>query len=206
MKKWGILLIILTIISIIFGFFLLRIMNSPQYSLKQLEKAMDKQDVVAFNKYLDLDAVVDNFIDDTWQYYTSNGETGDKWNDIRNEIGNSLLSVVKPGLKEIIKEEVIDYIATGEWISNKSKSDNGISSIIINIFKDRINPDAWDKKTINYSKVEDNIAYVGLTYYDKKIDSNFLIEIKLRNMKGYWQVIEIVNIPKILNMYQNINE
>ena len=205
MKKFFYITIILIII-LLSGFFFWKLMLSPQYSLKQLEKAMDKQDVVAFNKYLDLDVVVDNFIDDTWQYYTSNGEIGDKWGDIRNEIGNSLLSVVKPGLKEIIKKEVIDYIATGEWISNKSKNDNGISSIIINIFKDRINPDAWDKKTINYSKVEDNIAYVGLTYYDKKIDSNFLIEIKLRNMKGYWQVIEIVNIPKILNMYQNINE
>lgn len=205
MRKWSFIIFFLLILTII-TFLFWKLMLSPQYSLKQLEKAMDEQDVVAFNKYLDLDAVVDNFIDETWQYYASNGEVGNKWSDIRNEIGNSLLSVVKPGLKEIIKGEVIDYIATGEWINNKSKNDNGVSSIIINIFKDRIDPDAWDKKTINYSEVEDQLAYVGLTYYDKNIDSNFLIELKLRNMKGYWQVIEIVNIPQILNMYQNIDE
>src|SRR6056297_2416953 len=106
---------IILLIIVFSGFFFWKMMISPQYSLRQLEKAMNEQNVTAFNKYVDIDGVVDSIVVQTWQYYTSKEETGSRWSEIRNEIGNTLLSVVKPNLKEIIKEEVLGYIATGQW-------------------------------------------------------------------------------------------
>jgi hypothetical protein len=196
---------VILLIIVFSGFFLWRMMVSPQYSLRQLEKAMDEQNVTAFNKYVAVDEVVDSIVVQTWEYYTSKEETGSRWSGIRNEIGNTLLSVVKPNLKEIIKKEVLDYIATGQWSSSEEEKENNISSIVIQVIKEKIDPEQWDQQSINYTEINGNIAQVGLTYLDKKKEANFLLEVKMRNMNGYWQIIEISNVAQILNMYQNID-
>jgi hypothetical protein len=190
MKKWFFIILFLVII-VVSGIFVWKMMLSPEYSLKQLEKAITKHDVIAFNKYVDLDATMDGIIVQTWLYYIS------------NEIGNVLLSVVKPNIKEIIKEEVLEYIATGQWSGNDPENGNEISAIVINLIKDKIDPEQWDQQSINYTEINGNIAHVGLTYFDNAKDTNFILEVKMRNMKGYWQIIEISNVAEILNMYQN---
>ena len=204
MKKWFSIILFLLIIVII-GVFFWKIMISPRYSLKKVDVAVGKHDVIAFNKYFDLDATIDGLIVQTWQYYTSDEEIGSRWSEIRNEIGNTLLSVVKPNLKEIIKKEVLDYIATGQWTGNEAGKENKISSIVIQVIKEKIDPEQWDQQSINYTEINANIAHVGLTYFDKAKETNFLLEVKMRNMKGYWQIIKISNVAQILNMYQNID-
>jgi len=204
MKKWFSIILFLLII-VISGIFFWKLMISPGYSLKQLDQAISEHDVIAFNKYVDLDATIDGLIVQTWQYYTSDEEIGSRWSEIRNEISNSLLSVVKPNLKELIKKEVLDYIATGQWTSNEAGKENKISSIVIQVIKEKIDPEQWDQQSINYTEINGNIAHVGLTYFDKAKETNFLLEVKMRNMKGYWQIIEISNVAHILNIYQNID-
>jgi len=204
MKKWFSIILFLLII-VISGIFFWKLMISPGYSLKQLDQAISEHDVIAFNKYVDLDATIDGLIVQTWQYYTSDEEIGSRWSEIRNEISNSLLSVVKPNLKELIKKEVLDYIATGQWTSNEAGKENKISSIVKRVDKEKIDPEQWDQQSINYTEINGNIAHVGLTYFDKAKETNFLLEVKMRNMKGYWQMIEISNVAQILNMYQNID-
>lgn len=204
MKKWFSIILFLLVI-VISGIFFWKLMISPGYSLKQLDQAISENDVIAFNKYVDLDATIDGLIVHTWQYYTSDEEIGSRWSEIRNEISNSLLSVVKPNLKELIKKDVLDYIATGQWTSNEAGKENKISSIVIRVIKEKIDPEQWDQQSINYTEINGNIAHVGLTYFDKAKETNFLLEVKMRNMKGYWQIIEISNVAQILNIYQNID-
>jgi len=204
MKKWFSIILFLLVI-VISGIFFWKLMISPGYSLKQLDQAISENDVIAFNKYVDLDATIDGLIVQTWQYYTSDEEIGSRWSEIRNEISNSLLSVVKPNLKELIKKDVLDYIATGQWTSNEAGKENKISSIVIRVIKEKIDPEQWDQQSINYTEINGNIAHVGLTYFDKAKETNFLLEVKMRNMKGYWQIIEISNVAQILNIYQNID-
>lgn len=206
MNKWLYAVIVLLIIGIVSGFFLWKIMVSPQYSLQQLDKAITEHNVMSFNKYVSLDAVIDNIIVQTWQYYTPKQEDpGSLWSEFRQEIGNSLLSVVKPNLKEIIKKEVLDYVATGRWTNAETEDENKISSLIIRMIKEKIDPGQWDHQSINYAKIEEQTANIGLTYYDQANETNFLLEVKMRNMKGYWQIIEITNVTQLLNTFQNID-
>ncbi|MFZ2331314.1 MAG: DUF2939 domain-containing protein, partial [Atribacterota bacterium] len=107
MKKFllGLLLFFIVIVTVIIVW---GIIASPQYSLKQLKKAISRNDLQAYDKYVDLDRTVDYAIDQTWQYFTSLASDNKKnpWQEIGNEIGYSLLSVAKPNLKEVIKKEV----------------------------------------------------------------------------------------------------
>ena len=205
MKKILYLAIFLLII-IILGIFFWKLMISPQYSLKKLEIAIEEHDVIAFNKYIDLDETVDDIIVQTWNYYTSREATGSRWDEIRSEIGNSLLSVVKPNIKEIIKDEILAYIKTGQWSGNDPDNKDGITAAVFNIVKEKIDPTQWDQQSINYTEIEDDIAYIGLTYYDKNKETNFIVEVKMRDMRGYWQIIEIPNISSIINAFQNIDK
>jgi len=202
MKKIFFITVIIAIIAISVLLFW-QVTNSPRYSLKKLDNAIKEHDVNAFNKYVDLDATIDEIIVQTWKHYTAGEATGSRWNEIRSDIGNTLLSVVKPNIKEMIKKEVNAYIVTGEWSGNRTDNGSGISSMIIKIIREKIDPGQWDQQSVNYTEVDGKIAYVGLTYFDKSRDTNFLLEVKMRDMNGYWQIIEISNIAQILNIYQN---
>ena len=202
MKKIFFITVIIAIIAISVLLFW-QVTNSPRYSLKKLDNAIKEHDVNAFNKYVDLDATIDEIIVQTWKHYTAGEATGSRWNEIRSDIGNTLLSVVKPNIKEMIKKEVNAYIVTGEWSGDRTDNGSGISSMIIKIIREKIDPGQWDQQSVNYTEVDGKIAYVGLTYFDKSIDTNFLLEVKMRDMNGYWQIIEISNIAQILNIYQN---
>jgi len=180
-------------------------MVSPQYSLKQIKKAIPQHNVTAFDEYVDLDEVVDNVIVHTWQYYTAKEKTGSRWSEISNEISNSLISAVKPNLKEIVKKEILAYVATGQWASTDADDNNEISTVIIKMIKRRIDPEQWDYQSINFTKIEGETASIGLTYYDQVKETNFLVELKMKDMKGYWQLVEITNVAQLINMFQELN-
>lgn len=180
---------------------------SPKYSLKQLDIAISEQDIVTFDKYVDLDKVVDNAIDQIWQYYSNptvdNKKT--RWTDLRTEISQSLLSVAKPNLSHVIKKEIYNYILTGKLGENNPHDKNPLISLLMTLAKERINPEEWEFQTINYSKVNEDAAFLGLTYYDHLNEANFIVEMKMRNMNGYWQLIEITNISQLFNTFFNID-
>jgi hypothetical protein len=205
MKKWLHIFVILVIIGIVSIFFLWKMMVSPQYSLKQIKKAIPQHNVTAFDEYVDLDEVVDNVIVHTWQYYTAKEKTGSRWSEISNEISNSLISAVKPNLKEIVKKEILAYVATGQWASTDADDNNEISTVIIKMIKRRIDPEQWDYQSINFTKIEGETASIGLTYYDQVKETNFLVELKMKDMKGYWQLVEITNVAQLINMFQELN-
>lgn len=205
MKKKLSLIIVLLIIGILSGYYLWNILGSPQYSLRQLDKAMDSKNVNSFHKYVDLDSTVDSLIEKTWQYYSpEDHEEGNRWDRIRQEVSNSLLSVVKPNLKERIKKEVLEYIQTGKWDDDDEADNNTLFSLMMNIIKKRIDPGQWDHQSINYTEIENDTAFVGLTYYDRERETNFIIEVKMRDMEGYWQIIEITNVAQLIGYFQEI--
>jgi len=208
MKKRLFILIILIVIIIISGYYFWSIIKSPQYSLKQLKKAISENNITMFEKYVDLDSVIDNLITQAYEYYSSSPEEDKKnthWDNIRQEIGNSVLSVIKPNLKAVIRKEVIRYVKTGQLPDNRD-SNSGIYYFISDLLKDKINPRQWEHQSINYTDIEGNFANVGLTYYDMAKSTNIIVEVKMREMGGYWQVIEIINTKHLLNIFKNLND
>jgi hypothetical protein len=201
-----IFIIILSIVIIISIFISWRIIVSPPYSLKQLKKAISRDDMLAFDKYVDLDRTADNAIDQIWQFYGAPASESRKsrWIDIRNEIGQSVFSVLKPNLKEIIKKEVYHYIISGKLENVNSQGEGRLASMLMKLAEEKINPENWESQSINYTKIKEDMAFLGLTYYDKSKQANFVVDIKMRNMQGYWQLIEITNIAQILKIFNNI--
>ena len=202
-KKLIILLVfIAVIITVIISW---KLMISPQYSLKQLKKAIANDNLVAFDKYVDLDRTIDQALEQIWQYFSSpvaeNGK--DRWVNLRNEIGYGLLSMAKPNLKEIIKKEVYNYIISEKLFEDKSEEDNSLFNFLMKKVQERINPEDWEYQSINYVSMSGDFAFLGLTYYDQSRDTNFIVEVKMRNMRGYWQIIEITNIAQLLNLFYN---
>ncbi|NLL61515.1 MAG: DUF2939 domain-containing protein [Candidatus Atribacteria bacterium] len=200
------LLFLLFFIIVISLFISWRVIVSPQYSLKQLKKAIANNDTVTFDKYVDLDRTVEAAIDQIWQYYSNPVADSRKnpWFDIRNEIGSTLLSVVKPNLKEIIKKEIHSYTSQGKWEDAISQDENRLVSVFVKKVKEIVNPDDWEFQSINYIEIENDVASLGLTYYDRTKQSNFIVEVKMRKMSGYWQIIEITNVNQLLNIFLNI--
>jgi hypothetical protein len=200
MKKW-LFMVVLIVVALISVFVYWQIMISPQYSLKQIKKAIAEQEVVTFDKYVDLDEVVDSTIKQVWTYYSSSESPTSKWTEIRNEIGNSIISVVKPNLKEVIKKEVYNYINSGPEKDLNSQNESSLPSLLVRMIKERADPEQWEYQTINYVEKRGDIAFLGLTYYDRSKKTNFIIELKMRNMKGYWQLLEITNVAQLLNIF-----
>lgn len=198
-------IIFFLIILLTGGVFLWNIFTSPGYSLKQLDKAIKEHNIITFQKYVDLDNTVDSIIVQTWEYYLSGEETGKLGIEIWSKINNTIFSAIKPNLKEIIKEKIFNYISTGKWQKNGDNGQEWILLKFITFVKGKIDPEQWVKQSINYVKINGNIAQAGITYFDEMKKTNFLLEIKMRNMGSYWQIIEISNFTHILKMYRSEN-
>lgn len=206
MKKW-LFVIFLIIVLTGGGVYTWEMISSPQYSLKKLDQAIDERDMKGFQKYVDLDQMVDSMIVQSWEFYIEGEEvTENRWDRIRQEITNSLLSVVKPNIKEIVKEEIINYIATGQWNNRSDQQDESVADFLVGFIKARIDLEQWDRQSINYTQINGDLAQVGLTYYDEVNHTHFLVEIKMVNKGNHWQVIEIINMGQLLNIFQNIDK
>ena len=111
---------------------------------------------------------------------------------------------MKPNLNETIKKEVYRYISGKDSEEKDFTRDNNLSAVFARMIKEKLNPEKWEFQSINYSKIENNASFLILTYYDEIRGSNFLVEMKMVNMNGFWQINEITNIAQLFNMFSRI--
>lgn len=59
-------------------------------------------------------------------------------------------------------------------------------------------------KGIAYVRKEGKIAYVGLKLFQEKYDTSLVLELKMRNKGGYWQIAEISNLSEFMRKLDDL--
>jgi hypothetical protein len=191
MKKF--VFIALTV-ALLGGFLFYRsFISGPKYSLLQAKAAVKSHNVDAFEKYVNVESLISNLIDQAIQ---PNGFVNQLIPNLG--IAENSLTFIKPQLAKAVRLEVRHYIETGE-INGGINGRNPLLSIAA--IAGAIIGDGSEFKEIAYVKEEGDHAFVGLEFNQPKYDTTMIIEIKMQNQGDYWQATELTNIG---DLFQHI--
>ena len=167
--------------------------KSPKYSLLQAKKAFEHHDLNNFEKYIDVKSIIDSLIDQLIEINTEKEQPKNEWQLLGEALGRGLISVLKPKIIKSARLQIAKFIETGKLENGKqgNKSDE-MNFSILGIWK-KAGGEKISFQGIKYIKKEGDTAYVGLKFYHKEYNTNLILELKMKDKGGYWQVVELSN-------------
>jgi len=186
MKKFLLLAVLIILPLGIYQFWV----NTPYYSLLQIQKSIETKDVYLFEKHVDVDRIIGELINDVARIVlretnsTNNGST--TFNTAALQTG--FMELIKPGIKSLIEEGFQDL-----WDGDIEESEY-LDESDINRAKQWIASAEFD-----YLRQDGKIANVGISFIDPDSQEKSIIELKLNKFENYWKVTEISNFEEQLN-------
>jgi len=196
MKRTGIITLAIVVLIVASGIIFYRYTTTPKYSLLQIKKAFDQHDFTSFEKYVDIESITNNLIDQYLENHFDVNRTKDKEEIISGYLSKGLIEVIKPKLNTIIKHQLAGIIETGTFEDQKKKEN---SKDIQSSFSDSLSKSDNVKKIFQgfeYEKKEGKICYVGIKFFNEKSKSTSILDLKMRDKGGYWQVVEILDVSE----------
>lgn len=162
--------------------------NTPQYSLLQIQKSVENKDRLLFEKYVDSKKIIEEIVDDISEMFideVDNGQSNEY--SILNPAfwASGLTSILKPTIESVIEEAFDDF-----WEHEIENFDSYESSSefgnIVGSFE------------ISYIKKDGKVARLGLVAIDPLTSDEVNLEFKLNKIENYWRITEISNLEELL--------
>lgn len=196
MLKRKILFAITGIIIFIIVYFIWSFFRSPVYSLYQTKKAILNHNYQEFDKYVNIDSVIENYV---VRMPVKLPEPADTLEKLAEQLGRSavfglkaqMTKIVNKQLKKAIEHGKMDYLFDEK---NKTKT--------INIIKD----DKWKAwSNINFGKIdfikkEAKVALIGIILKNNTTGKTFILLFKMRNNGECWQIVDLVNFNEMFRL------
>lgn len=169
--------------------------KTPQYSLKQMQESVAKHDLAAFNKYVDVDSVTSRAIDQLLELKLNDPK--DVQDDTTKNFAAGLIKLLKPQLVAVAKDEIKTFVEKG---TTETQTPNNPK------IKELLNTGSGkaEFKGVAYTNKDGKIATVGLDMFYPKLNSTTLLEVKMREMDGYWQIAEISNLASFVKKLEEL--
>jgi len=188
MKK---VVLILVVVAAIGGYTYYRnLVTSPKYSLLQAHEAMQDHDMAAFEKYVDVESISTNLINDMSQQKSLISMLNPG-----SMVLKQAIQFMKPQLASVARKEVQKYVETGSFAKDPAREKK--VDISLNGLWNKVVSDSSQFKGVNYTREEGETAFVGLEFTQPRYDTTFVLEVKMQNKGDYWQATEITNTSDI---------
>tara|TARA_Y100000768_G_scaffold354211_1_gene307030 strand:- start:1742 stop:2350 length:609 start_codon:yes stop_codon:yes gene_type:complete len=162
--------------------------NTPQYSLLQIQKSVENKDRLLFEKHVDSQKIIEEIVDDISEMFIDEVDNGQS-----NEYSllnpafwaSGLTSILKPTIESVIEEAFDDF-----WEHEIENFDSYESSSefgnIVGSFE------------ISYIKKDGKVAKLGLVAIDPLTSDEVNLEFKLNKIENYWRITQISNLEELL--------
>jgi hypothetical protein len=189
MKKALLFGLLIAIVAGGYWYYRTVVSGSPQYSLAQAANAVRTHDVATFERYVDVDGVARNLVD---QIAAESSEL--QGLNINQEMLQSALRLLKPQLAKSAQREVRRFVETGspEQAAATAQPMGGMNLSVLGLAGRVIGPNP-QFKGIKYVNEEDAQTLVGLEFTQPQYDTTLVVELKMLNQGDYWRVTEISN-------------
>ena len=187
MKK--IIIIIAILVIGVFGYNYW--INTPQYSLLQIQKSVDTKDRFLFDKYVDTNGIIREVVEDLSKIFIEEMDTQESYEYSFFDpqvLAAGLVSLFQPAIENAI-EEGFDEFWEDEVETVESKSD----------FRNNL-----DSFEVSYLKRDGKVARLVLEGEDPDSGETIKIEFKLNKIENYWRITQISNLEDILR--QNMDQ
>lgn len=197
MGKRGWILAVVLVIATIGGFWYwqVKVQGTPSYSLHQAAQAVENHDLQQFKKYVDVEGVSERLVDDIVDQTSSQMSASSPAEQLGQSLGQGLAELMKPRLVEEIQGGVERYVETGEVAGELGERASVDPDSLARIFQG-----------IDSTNINGSMARVYLRVHDLRADSAATLELRMREMDGYWQVAEIANIQELIAASESDSE
>ena len=162
--------------------------NTPQYSLLQIQKSVENKDRLLFEKHVDSQKIIEEIVDDISEMFIDEVDNGQS-----NEYSllnpafwaSGLTSIFKPTIESVIEEAFDDF-----WEHEIENFDSYESSSefgnIVGSFQ------------MSYIKKDGKVAKLGLVAIDPLTSDEVNLELKLNKIENYWRIPQLSNLEELL--------
>jgi len=168
--------------------------NTPQYSLLQIQKSVDTKDRVLFDKYVDTNGIIEEIVEDLSKLFIEemDAEESSEFSFFDPQVlAAGFLSLFQPVIENAIEEGFDEFwedeVETVEIKESKSDFTNNLDSF-----------------EMSYLKKDGKIAKLGLEREDPDSGKIVKIELKLNKIEDYWRITQISNLQDLLR--QNMDK
>ncbi len=180
-KKFiAIFIALIIIIAGAYGYYHFVFTRTPEYSVNIIRTAVKNHDAETFNKHVDIDSIVNDWID----------KEVEKDASVKNDpLASALVPVTKNILAGSIKNAVTAAIADTQ--ANSSKTDAATSSPIDNVTADKGDLSLKDVSSV---KNADDTAEITLVVENAAKKTSATIKLKASRLTdGTWKIIALEN-------------
>ena len=182
------IIIISTLVLGIFGYNYW--INTPQYSLLQIQKSLDTKDRFLFDKYVDTNRIIEEAVEDLSKIFIEelDGQDISEYSIFDPQIlALGLVSLFQPAIENVI-EEGFDEFWEEEVETIESKRDL------------EKNLDSFE---VSFLQRDGKIAILALKGKDFDTGKTIKLEFKLNKIDNYWRITQLLNLEDILS--QNLD-
>jgi len=178
--------------------------GTPEYSLMQIKRAVESHDVALFERHVDVDSLIQRAVDSVMAQSLSGIETnGSGIEALGGAIAAGMIAMVKPKIVDYTKTKLIMAVEGGQPLSDESDQ-SGVAAAAASKFES-VFGNSFDLD--NYEILKDgHIAYLYVTRFDEELGEDLTLKFKMREMKGYWQVIEASNLKELMSTTEKLRK
>jgi hypothetical protein len=167
--------------------------KSPKYSLLRAKNAFEQHDLVSFEKYVDVEGITNSLIDQMLEIATEQEKPKDEWEQLGEFVGKGLVALLKPQLSKLAKQQIAKLVETGKLEEEQESAESNKHDFSLSDIWNKTGGEKAGFQGIEYIKKEGKIAYIGLKFFQKKYNTDLILDLKMRDKGGYWQVAEFSN-------------
>lgn len=194
MKKLVVgLVVAFFIILFVGGVYYWQYTKSPKYSLLQAKNAFEQHDLNNFEKYVDVEGITNSLIDQLLEISTEKEQPKDKWEQLGESFGKGLVTLLKPQLSKLARQQIAKLVETGKLEKKRQRTKSEEPDFSLSDIWNKAGGEKAGFQGIEYIKKEGKIAYVGLKFFHKEYNTELILDLKMRDKGGYWQVAELSN-------------
>jgi hypothetical protein len=172
--------------------------KTPEYSLLQLEEAVKNHDMVTFEKYVDVQGVIDDLVDPFHEVATKKAQPSIELTALGELIYRKLRYPSKSRLAEATRCQLTAYVETGEYNPECNEPEARNPEVLLaSIWHEAIGGTAaFDG--IEYIESEGEATHAGLNVRFEEYKVTLVLDLIMESRGDYWQVTGLGNFPDFM--------
>ena len=180
----GILLLVICLVSSV-GYW--QWITSPQYSIWQAKEALEKHDLVKFEKYVNIEAVVESLLA-----------------EVVPDFVQPMLALFKPQLVKLAKQEIVYYVEKDN-LDEEKQTETDLNFSFSDLSKKTLD-NKGEFQGLEYVKKEAGYALVGLKFLPEKSTEPLILELQMQDQGNYWRIVGISNLSDFVKRIGEEND
>ena len=195
-KKKLFIAALVAVVAIVLGWYFLYFTKTPVYSLNLAREAVEKHDVNAFKKHVDMDSIIGSSYDDIVAMQLEDPEIK---NSPFKDLAEVMFQGLKPKIVPILSNEIYNAIAK----QPESSEQNAREKQAADEMKEKTGVKDLEFKSIGSATVDGNSAVVPVTFNSKELNQDVTFNLAMKKLDdGTWQAVKINNFKEFLALVE----